>query len=137
VLLNAGGVAGLALTRSHREPERQIGTFLAKHAHDAETIIGSSAMLFALDFDKRLIDDPMLGATTGRSAEVLIIVDSLYGDLYRMYRMARPERWKQVGEIMERYVPVFDSGFGHTIYFRREFAARKNMPVIRIEGPRF
>jgi hypothetical protein len=92
-------------------------SFLRAHSENAKLIFGSASLLFALDYDPRLLDDPHLGTQTGRRADA-VIVDEVYELLYNDWAVVRPEDHRRIMAGLENYQKVYDHG-GYRIYLPR------------------
>jgi hypothetical protein len=90
--------------------------FLRDHTHSAKLIFGSAALIYALNYDSRLLDDPYLGVLSGRSADAVIISKG-EEERYRLWATERPQHYSRIMAALSRYRKVYDSD-GYKIYVR-------------------
>lgn len=131
-LLVAAGVAGLivvemsgigvkAMTRSYIPAQREMVGYVRSQARPGDLIVGTAALVYELDFDTRLCDDPYLGTRSGRVPDI-IILESLYRPMYTAWEKERPEDWARISKRLSEYRRVRQIG-EYEIYLRAERTA--------------
>jgi hypothetical protein len=99
------GIAAKAMTRSYIAAQRELVRYVREQARPGDLIIGTAALLYEMDFDPRLCDDPYLGTRSGRVPDV-IIIENLYRPLYGAWRTERPEDFARIAARMAEYRKV-------------------------------
>lgn len=89
VLLETGGIAARAALRSNVESQRTMVGYVRAQTPAGGSIAGSAALLYEMDFDDRLRDDPRLGVGTDWTPDV-IVIESIYRDHYAGWGRLRP-----------------------------------------------
>jgi hypothetical protein len=91
--------------------------YLARNAAPSDLIMGSAELALYLGFDWHVLDDIMMGTTTGKSAR-FIVVDRRYSDYMQSIRVTAPAEFERVGrQLSEQYNKVYDQS-GYQIYRR-------------------
>ena len=115
--VETGGILLKSQVRSKIIPEEQAAIDFARaQAGQRDRIVGSAALIYGFDFDRRLQDDPRLGSTSGKRADV-IIADPIYRDFWQE---AQPADQRAVKERLSRYQLAFDNGTCQ-VYVRRPY----------------
>ncbi len=105
VLIQCGGM--FWTSRQHTEVEQAAAaSFLRSHATRAAVINGSSTLVYALGFDRRLTEDHALGLTTGKQPDV-IVTDDNYTESFALMASRRPELYAKVHTRLTTYPVVF------------------------------
>jgi hypothetical protein len=92
--------------------------YLRQNASPPGLIMGSAELAFYLGFDWNIIDDIMLGTTTGRSAR-FIVMDGRYSDYLQSIRVTAPADYERIAQLLsERYDKVYDQST-YQIYRKR------------------
>jgi hypothetical protein len=91
--------------------------YLRQNASPAELIMGSAELVFHLGMDWNILDDIMMGTTTGKSARY-IVMDSRYADYLQSIRVTAPEAYERSAQqLRDRYEKVYDQA-AYQIYRR-------------------
>jgi hypothetical protein len=92
--------------------------YLERNASPSDLIMGSAELVFYLGFDRYILDDIMLGTTTGRSAR-FIVMEPRYTDYLQSIRITAPASYQRVAqELRDRYQKVYDQA-AYQIYRKR------------------
>lgn len=92
--------------------------YLRQNTTPPDLIMGSAELAFHLGFDRNLIDDVMVGTTTGKSAR-FIVLDPRYLDYIQSIRITAPRAYSRVAlQIGQRYEKIYDDQT-YQIYRRR------------------
>jgi hypothetical protein len=126
VVLEAGGVAVRSARRSMVEAERKVVAFVKSHTAPDQPIVGTASLIYALDFDPRLIDDQYLGLRSGRTPRAIIIDEALYQTNYNGWMKSRPEDMKRILARLEEYDRVYTDG-NYRVYLRKNVSAVKRI----------
>lgn len=102
VSIEISGVAIKAVTRNYIGPQREAIAYIDSHSRKDDRIFGSASLLYGMNFDPRLLDDPLLGVTSGRHPDV-IVVEDLYKPLYDGWSLSRPQLMKMVRQRLSEY----------------------------------
>jgi hypothetical protein len=92
--------------------------FLQQHTSPSDLIMGSGELAFILGFERHLLDDIMLGTTTGKTAKY-IVVDPRYADYFASIRITAPDECRRVEQQLVRYDKVYDQA-EYRIYRKRD-----------------
>lgn len=114
IAVEAGGIFVRAATRSYLNEQRPAIDFVRAHTPSNGRIIGTAALIYELNFDPRLHDDPWLGIKTGRAPDV-VVIEHLYDYCYEGWRDQRPADMQQVRQRLSTYRLAYDFG-GYRIY---------------------
>jgi len=114
--LEIGGIALKARTRSYIANQRQAITYVQSIARPHDRIFGTAALLYELNFDPRLLDDPLLGIRSGRMPDLIIIDKLLYQQFFDTLR-ERPQEYRQVMDRLASFIKLCQLG-DYTIYAR-------------------
>jgi hypothetical protein len=114
LLLQPAGILVKSAMRSfHAEMDPAVG-FLKEHTADATLVFGSASLLYSLDYDPRLRDDPYLGVRSGRRAGA-VVIEETYELLYSAWKTERPEDYEKIMAALGTYEKAYDHG-GYRIY---------------------
>ena len=102
VTIEISGIMIRGLTRSYIVPQRQVVAYIRAHSKPGDSIYGTAALLYEMDFDRRLRDDAFLGTQTGRHPD-LIIIEDLYRPLYEGWTISRPEAMVEIRKRLSEY----------------------------------
>jgi 4-amino-4-deoxy-L-arabinose transferase-like glycosyltransferase len=92
--------------------------YLERHTSPSDLIMGTAELGFGIGFDRNLIDDIMLGTTTGKSAR-FIVMDRRYQDYVQSIRITAPAAYERAArQLDEKYEKVYDEAT-FQIYRRR------------------
>jgi hypothetical protein len=92
--------------------------YLERNTLASDLIMGPAELGFAIGFDRNLIDDIMMGTTTGKSAR-FIVMDGRYQDYLQSIRITAPAAYEPAArQLAEKYQKVYDEA-GFQIYRRR------------------
>lgn len=117
VALETGGILLKARERSYMADQRAMIRYVRSHSLPSESIVGSAALIYGLNFDPRLRDDYYLGIRAGRMPDI-IIIGPLYRDLYEHYwNKERPAAMKKIDARLAAYKLAFQNS-DYQIYFR-------------------
>ncbi len=119
VLVQFGLLGAAATGRSTADDEARMRAFVATRLAHARTVYGSSALVFDLGFDERLVDDPLLGERSNTSAD-LIVADPNYRVRWDTYRANNPALMRVVETRLTEYQKAFENG-SYQVYVRRGF----------------
>ena len=101
--LETSGVLLKSFSRSQIVAEEKAAIAFARaHAQPGDRIVGSAALIYDFDFDKRLKDDPHLGATSGKTPDI-IMTEPVYQDLYDSWKTVRPEDMREISARLTSY----------------------------------
>jgi hypothetical protein len=117
IALEIGGILLRAETRSYIAPENAAIQFIRQHAKSGDRIVGSSALIYGLEFDPRLKDDPYLGLKSGRMPDVVVIED-LYHIQFDGWTIVRPEDMARIRKRLAEFQLAYHSG-QYEVYLRR------------------
>jgi hypothetical protein len=118
--IEVSGSLAKALTRSYQVPQRAAVAFIRSHARPDDRICGSAALIYEMDFDPRLRDDPFLGLKSGRLPDV-VIIETLYHILYDAWSKERPVEMRAIRERLQIYQLAYHDG-DYEVYLRRTLA---------------
>lgn len=116
-LVECGGILWRGRTRSYREAETKMVNFLLPSLKPTDRIIGSAALLYGLNYDKRLLDDPYLGINSGKTGD-WIVVEPLYRIQFAAWETEKPSEMAKIRREMEGFEKVHEYG-GYEVYKRR------------------
>ena len=102
VVVEVSGIVVRGATRSYIVPQRQAVAFVRSVSGPNDLIYGTAALLYEMNFDTRLVDDPFLGLYSGRHPDV-IVVEDLYKPLYDGWASTRPEVMFRIRHILSGY----------------------------------
>ena len=92
--------------------------YVQQHASPSDLIMGSAELAFYVGFDWNILDDIMLGTTTGKHAR-FIVVDARYADYQQSIRTTSPADYQRVSQLLrDRYEKVYDQA-DYQIYRER------------------
>jgi hypothetical protein len=117
-LVEMSGIAVKAMTRSYIASQQEAVRFIQSQARPGDMIAGTAALLYEMDFDPRLCDDPYLGTLSGRVPDV-IVLESLYRPLYAAWETERPAIFAPIRQRLSEYRKVRQIG-EYEIYLRSE-----------------
>jgi len=106
VTLETGGILLKARQRSYVAAQRPAIDFVLAHTPPNGRIVGTAALLYELNFDTRLRDDPYLGLHSGRTPDV-IVIEQLYQMLYDSWRTQRPADMQQIDHRLASYTLAY------------------------------
>jgi hypothetical protein len=93
--------------------------YLRQNSSPSDLIMGPAELAFPLGFDRNLIDDIMMGTTTGKSA-IFIVIDPRYLDYMQSIRVTAPGEYARVArQLGERYHKIYDDQ-SYQIYRRTD-----------------
>lgn len=107
--VETSGILIKAMTRAYQAPQRAAIAFLRAHAKPDDRIYGSAALIYGLDFDPRLRDDPYLGLKSGRLPDV-VVVETLYRILYDGWAKERPGDMQRIRDRLQMYRLAYHDG---------------------------
>jgi hypothetical protein len=82
--------------------------YLQQHASPSDLIMGSAELAIYLGFDWNILDDIMLGTTTGKTPR-FIVMDARYADYLQSIRVTAPADYERVSrQLSEKYEKVYD-----------------------------
>ena len=82
--------------------------YLRQNAAPSDLIMGSAELAFYLGFDWNILDDIMMGTTTGKSAR-FIVMEARYSDYLESIRITAPADYERVArQLSEKYQKVYD-----------------------------
>jgi hypothetical protein len=91
--------------------------FLRQNASPTDLVMGSAELVFYLGSDWHVLDDIMMGTTTGKIARY-IVVDTRYSDYMQSIRVTAPAEYERVAtQLREKYDKVYDRA-AYQIYQR-------------------
>ena len=93
--------------------------FVRSQSRPGDLIVGTAALVYEMDFDPRLSDDPYLGVRSGRVPDVIILDSLLYAPLYAGWEIERPADMKLIHQRLSEYRKVRQIG-DYEIYLRPE-----------------
>lgn len=117
-LVDVGGIAVRAYTRSYVASQQALVRYVREHTPPAGGIAGTAALLFEMDFDTRLRDDPKLGIGRGWDPDV-IVIESIYRDHYAGWSTLRPADMAQIRERLEKEYRLGYREGEYEVYLRR------------------
>ncbi len=117
MFVEMSGIAVRAVMRSYIAPQREAVEFIRSQAKPESRIVGTAALLYEMDFDPRLCDDPYLGTKGGRTPDV-VVLESLYRPLYEAWEHERPADFAKIRERLSEYRRVKQIG-EYDIYVRQ------------------
>ena len=97
-----------ALRDNYRYRYVPAARFLEGRAAPTDLIMGSAELIFALGTDRPVLDDIMLGTTTGKTAR-FIVMDPRYSDYLESIRATAPADYERVAQrLREHYQKIYD-----------------------------
>jgi 4-amino-4-deoxy-L-arabinose transferase-like glycosyltransferase len=118
VLLQLGGIAQRVRLDPYGERYMPTIEFLQREVPPDATIFGSSELGFHLGFDRRLVDDTVLGYRSGRRADY-IVVDDRYTQWFHDILSGRPAIQQHILRLLTtEYDKVYENP-GFTVYKRK------------------
>ena len=114
--VEVGGVLLRAYKRSYMATQRPAMTFLLAHTRPNDRIVGTAALLYELQFDPRLRDDPYLGLRSGRAPDA-IVIEPVYREFYEALRAGRPDELKKINERLSTYALAYRNA-AYEVYLR-------------------
>jgi hypothetical protein len=87
--VDSGGILLKARDRSYVVREREALDFLRKNAAPSARIVGSAALIYGLEFNPNLRDDPYLGLKGGLRPDA-VVIEQLYRGYYAGWAEERP-----------------------------------------------
>lgn len=114
IAVQVGGICLKARLRSYHESESAAFQYIRQNYPHARLIFGSAANLFDMNFDPVLMDDPYLGARSGKWAD-LIIVETIYRDYLNGWKASRPDEAQRIEDRLSHYRLLYDHA-GYQIY---------------------
>jgi hypothetical protein len=109
VIIETSGIVSKAATRPYEGPQRAVMAFVLAHAKPDDRICGSAGLIYELDFDPRLLDDPYLGVKSGRVPDV-VIVETRYRTLYAAWAKERPREMQRIQDRLRMYRLAYRGG---------------------------
>lgn len=115
--LETGGILLRASSRSGIPgQERAAILFALSHARAGDRIVGTSALIYGFDFDKRLRDDPRLGLTSGQVPDI-VIIEPVYRELYDSWKTVQATQMRAISERLAAYRLAFENSASQ-VYLR-------------------
>jgi hypothetical protein len=90
--------------------------FLRTHTEPADRIAGTAALVYSLDFDPRLVDDPHLGLKGGTEPQA-VVIEELYRAFYAGWGAQHPVEMSKIRQRLSSYRLAYHSR-GYEIYLR-------------------
>lgn len=118
IIVEMSGIAVKAMTRSYIPAQRAAVQFVQSQARPGDMIVGTAALLYEMDFDTRLRDDPYLGTRSDLVPDI-IILEGLYRPLYTAWEKERPADSARISQRLSEYRLVRRIG-EYEIYLRPE-----------------
>lgn len=118
-ILETSGIVAKAATRSYIAKQQEMLSFVRSQSRPGDLIVGTAALVYEMDFDPRLSDDPYLGVRSGRVPDVIILDSLLYAPLYAGWEIERPADMKLIHQRLSEYRKVRQIG-DYEIYLRPE-----------------
>jgi hypothetical protein len=116
--LDAVSVAVPAMRDKYHKEFLPAARYLEQNSSPSDLIMGTAELGFAIGFDRNLLDDIMLGTTTGKSAR-FIVMDGRYQDYLQSIRITAPAAYERAArQLDEKYEKVYDEA-AFQIYRRR------------------
>jgi 4-amino-4-deoxy-L-arabinose transferase-like glycosyltransferase len=113
--VQCGGIVLRARQRSAHQDEAAAADFLRRQGTGVHRIAATAALLFYLDFDPRLIDDPTLG-TEGSTQPDAVVIGSNYRDIYDGWATARPQAMERIRQRLSGYRLTYENR-EYSVYF--------------------
>jgi hypothetical protein len=109
-LLAASRVAVPALKDKYHRQYLPAAEFVQHAASREDLIMGPAELDFRLGFDRHLVDDIMMGTTTGKQAG-FIVIDPRYADYMESIRVSDPQAYQRVSaQLGAQYEKIYDGG---------------------------
>ncbi|MEO8099707.1 MAG: hypothetical protein ABI811_18555 [Acidobacteriota bacterium] len=118
ILIETGGIVLKSYTRSYVAGQRALVSFIRSQARPDDHIAGTASLLFEMQFDSRLKDDPYLGTQSGRVPDI-IVVEQLYQMLYDGWKTQRAEDMQPVMARFEDYRVAYQKD-GYAVWLRKD-----------------
>ncbi|MBS1850651.1 MAG: glycosyltransferase family 39 protein [Acidobacteria bacterium] len=125
IVLGLAGVvmvqAGATLYRSRlneRKPHAEMVAFVNAQRKPGDFIFGSAALGFDFGFDGQVLDDPRIGALSGKRAQ-FIVVDDIYRDYFRSIGKRDGALVAHMQQILEREYQLAYQQNAYSIYIHR------------------
>jgi hypothetical protein len=106
--LDVARVAVPAMRDKYHRQFLPAARYLERNTSPSDLIMGTAELGFGIGFDRNLIDDIMMGTTTGKSAR-FIVMDGRYRDYLQSIRITAPAAYERVArQLDEKYEKVYD-----------------------------
>ena len=116
LLVDVARVGVLALKDKYHREFMPAARFVQSAAAPGDLVMGSAELAFVLGFERPLLDDIMLGTTTGKSARYLV-VDGRYRDYYSSIERTAPQEYQMVEQRLSQYEKIYDAA-NYQVYRR-------------------